>query len=167
MPTMLLSAIFIVSFSTLAFEVLLTRVFSIGQWNHLSFMVISIALFGFGASGTFLSIIDIRKSRRQTYPVSRVLLAALLSLYTAAAMISFISLNNMPLDYFRLAVEPVQCLYLLAAYLLLSLPFFFSGIIIAIGYTISAATSRPGLFCIHGRLCAGRRCTGSIACPGG
>ena len=135
MPTMLLSAIFIVSFSTLAFEVLLTRVFSIGQWNHLSFMVISIALFGFGASGTFLSIIDIRKSRRQTYPVSRVLLAALLSLYTAAAMISFISLNNMPLDYFRLAVEPVQCLYLLAAYLLLSLPFFFSGIIIAIGYT--------------------------------
>ncbi|MGB9441142.1 MAG: hypothetical protein WCB15_24585 [Desulfobacterales bacterium] len=135
MPTMLLSAIFIVSFSTLAFEVLLTRVFSIGQWNHLSFMVISIALFGFGASGTFLSIIDIRKSRRQTYPVSRVLLAALLSLYTAAAMISFISLNNMPLDYFRLAVEPIQCLYLLAAYLLLSLPFFFSGIIIAIGYT--------------------------------
>ena len=135
MSTMLLSAIFIVSFSTLAFEVLLTRVFSIGQWNHLSFMVISIALFGFGASGTFLSIIDIRKSRRQTYPVSRVLLAALLSLYTAAAMISFISLNNMPLDYFRLPVEPIQCLYLLAAYLLLSLPFFFSGIIIAIGYT--------------------------------
>jgi hypothetical protein len=135
MSTTLLSAIFIVSFSTLAFEVLLTRVFSIGQWNHLSFMVISIALFGFGASGTFLSIVDIRKSRRQTYPVSRVLLAALLSLYTAAAIISFISLNNMPLDYFRLAVEPVQCLYLLAAYLLLSLPFFFSGIIIAIGYT--------------------------------
>jgi hypothetical protein len=135
MPTMLLSAIFFVSLSTLAFEVLLTRVFSIGQWNHLSFMVISIALFGFGASGTFLSIIDIRKYRRQTYHVSRVSLAVLLCLYTAAAMISFLSLNNMPLDYFRLPVEPVQSLYLLAAYLLLALPFFFSGIIIAIGYT--------------------------------
>jgi hypothetical protein len=135
MPTMLLSAIFFVSLSTLAFEVLLTRVFSIGQWNHLSFMVISIALFGFGASGTFLSIIDIRKNRRQTYPVSRASLAVLLCLYTAAAMISFLSLNNMPLDYFRLPVEPVQGLYLLAAYLLLALPFFFSGIIIAIGYT--------------------------------
>jgi hypothetical protein len=135
MPTMLLSAIFFVSFSTLAFEVLLTRVFSIGQWNHLSFMVISIALFGFGASGTFLSIIDIRKNRRQTDSVSRASLAVLLCLYTAAAMISFLSLNNMPLDYFRLPVEPVQGLYLLAAYLLLALPFFFSGIIIAIGYT--------------------------------
>jgi len=41
----------------------------------------------------------------------------------------------MALDYFRLPVEPVQSLYLLAAYLLLALPFFFSGIIIAIGYT--------------------------------
>ena len=132
---MLLTAIFLVSLSTLAFEVLLTRVFSIGQWNHLSFMVISIALFGFGASGTFLSIVDIRRNRRQTYPVSRGLLAVLLCLYTAAAIISFLCLNNMPLDYFRLPVEPVQSLYLLAAYLLLALPFFFSGIIIAIGYT--------------------------------
>ena len=143
MPTMLLSAIFFVSLSTLAFEVLLTRVFSIGQWNHLSFMVISIALFGFGASGTFLSIVDIRKNRRQTYPLSRVSLAVLLCLYTAAAIISFLSLNNMPLDYFRLPVEPVQSLYLLAAYLLLALPFFFAGIIIASGYT--TAPQKTGL----------------------
>ena len=55
-------SVFSVSLSTLAFEVLLTRVFSIAQWNHLSFMVISIALLGFGASGTFLSIIDIHKN---------------------------------------------------------------------------------------------------------
>ncbi len=135
MPTMLLSAIFFVSISTLAFEILLTRVFSIGQWNHLSFMVIGIALFGFGASGTFLSLVGIRKSHRQMVPVSRISLAVLLCLFTAAAIISFLSLNNMPLDYFRLAVEPVQSLYLLTAYLLLALPFFFAGIIIAIGYT--------------------------------
>ncbi len=135
MPSFLLIAIFLVSLSTLAFEVLLTRVFSIGQWNHLSFMVISIALFGFGASGTFLSMVDIRKNRRQKYTVSGISLAVLLCSYTAAAMLSFLSLNNMPLDYFRLPVEPIQSLYLLAAYMLLALPFFFSGIIIAIGYT--------------------------------
>ena len=143
MPTILLISIFLVSLSTLAFEVLLTRVFSIAQWNHLSFMVISIALFGFGASGTFLSMVDIRKNRQQPYPVSGVSLAALLILYSATAMISFLSLNNLPLDYFRLPVEPVQSLYLLAAYLLLALPFFFSGIIIAIGYT--TAPQKAGL----------------------
>ncbi len=133
---MFLSTIFLVSFSALAFEVLLTRVFSIGQWNHLSFMVISIALFGFGASGTYLSIVDIRSNRRRTFPVSRLSLGALPCLYTAAAILSFLSLNNIPLDYFRLPVEPVQSLYLLAIFLLLALPFFFAGIIIAIGYTM-------------------------------
>ena len=52
---MLLVSVFFVSLSTLAFEVLLTRVFSIGQWNHLSFLVISIALFGFGFVGEMLA----------------------------------------------------------------------------------------------------------------
>lgn len=141
--SMLLAAIFFVSLSTLAFEVLLTRVFSISQWNHLSFMVISIALFGFGASGTFLSIIDIRRKQRQASPPSRLLLGALLCFYSAATTASFLSLNHIPLDYFRLPVEPLQSLYLLAAYLLLALPFFFSGLIISIGYT--AIPEKTGL----------------------
>ncbi|MDD3082936.1 MAG: hypothetical protein PHW17_12030, partial [Desulfobacterales bacterium] len=58
---MIPAAVFLLSASSLAFEVLLTRIFSISQWNHLSFMVISIALFGFAASGTFLGILDARK----------------------------------------------------------------------------------------------------------
>ena len=140
---MLLSVIFLVSFSTLAFEVLLTRVFSIGQWNHLSFMVISIALFGFGASGTFLSMIDARSPRCRTLLVSEPSLAVLACLYTVAAMLSFLVLNNLPLDYFRLPVEPVQSLYLLTAFLLLSLPFFIAGTIIALGYT--AQPEKTGL----------------------
>jgi hypothetical protein len=32
---MIFSAVFLIGFSTLAFEVLLTRIFSIGQWNRL------------------------------------------------------------------------------------------------------------------------------------
>ena len=60
---MIFSAVFLIGFSTLAFEVLLTRIFSISQWNHLSFMVISIALFGFAASGTYLSIYSARRGQ--------------------------------------------------------------------------------------------------------
>ena len=52
---MLLFAIFLISLSSLTFEVLLARVFSISQWHHLSFMVISIALFGFGAAAEEVS----------------------------------------------------------------------------------------------------------------
>ncbi len=134
-----LTAIFFVSLSTLAFEVLLIRVFAIGQWNHLSFMVISIALFGFGASGTFWSMAEMAKDRRSCLQVSRLSICILLCLFCATEMLSFLLLNQMPLDYFRLPVEPLQSLYLLSAYLILALPFFFSGLIVSIGYT-----TRPG-----------------------
>ncbi|MBT8364921.1 MAG: hypothetical protein KJP23_09455, partial [Deltaproteobacteria bacterium] len=134
---MLLSAVFFVSVSTLAFEVLLTRVFSIGQWNHLSFMVISIALFGFGASGTFLCIVDNRKKRRRWQITSRNTSIVLVYLYSASAILSFLALNRIPLDYFSLPIEPIQALYLLAAYLLPAMPFFFSGMIISLAYMTS------------------------------
>ena len=131
---MLLTSVFFVSLSTLAFEVLLTRVFSIGQWNHLSFMVISIALFGFGASGTFLSIVETRKKDWLMNLASRNSLTMLLDIYSSTTLLSFLTLNRLPLDYFRIPVEPGQILYLLAVYLLLALPFFFSGMIISIAY---------------------------------
>jgi hypothetical protein len=140
---MLLTAIFFVSFATLAFEVLLTRVFAIGQWNHLSFMVISIALFGFGASGSFLSLYGISNTRRQWRLPSRLSISMLLYLYSISAILSFLASTHMPLDYFRLPVEPLQSIYLLAAYLGLSVPFFISGLIIALGYT--TAPEKAGL----------------------
>lgn len=136
---MLLTAIFVVSLSTLAFEVLLTRVFAIGQWNHLSFMVISIALFGFGASGTFLSLFGASSVRPRWSHQSGNSIAFLLLLFSIITTLSYIFLIHLPLDYFRLPVEPLQGLYLLAAYLSLSLPFFVSGLIIAIGYTTDPA----------------------------
>lgn len=131
---MLLISVFFVSLSTLAFEVLLTRVFSIGQWNHLSFMVISIALFGFGASGTFLSVIELRRHNWLMKLASADCLTMHLCIYSFTTILSFLTLNRLPLDYFRIPVEPGQILYLLAAYLLLALPFFFSGMIISIAY---------------------------------
>ena len=131
---MLLISVFFVSFSSLAFEVLLTRIFSIGQWNHLSFMVISIALFGFGASGTFLSVVEMRKKNWLINLASGNWPTMLLDIYSFTTILSFLTLNRLPLDYFRIPVEPDQILYLLAAYLLLSLPFFFAGMIISIAY---------------------------------
>ena len=132
---MIFSAVFLIGFSTLAFEVLLTRIFSIGQWNHLSFMVISIALFGFAASGTFLSIYNARRGRHPHSFSIRKTTAILIVLYTATTILAFIALNNLPLDYFRLPVEPIQSVYLLIAFILLALPFFFSGLIVAVAYT--------------------------------
>ena len=132
---MIFCAVFLIGFSTLAFEVLLTRIFSIGQWNHLSFMVISIALFGFAASGTYLSIYNARRGQQANSLPAHKPIAILLVLYTATTILAFITLNNSPLDYFKLPVEPIQSVYLLMAFVVLSLPFFFSGLIVALAYT--------------------------------
>ena len=44
-------ALLLVSASVLSYQVILVRAFSLGQWHHFAYMVISIALLGFGASG--------------------------------------------------------------------------------------------------------------------
>jgi hypothetical protein len=133
---MLHVAVFGVSFATLAFEVLLARLFAISQWHHLSFMVISIALFGFAASGSFLSVADLSRWVAPGRSPPAAPLAGLSLLCSAAMMMAYCGLVHLPLDYFRLALEPVQLLYLLAVYLLLILPFFFAGGVIALAYVV-------------------------------
>ncbi|MGD9045026.1 MAG: hypothetical protein PVG06_15005, partial [Desulfobacterales bacterium] len=65
-------------------------------------MVISIALFGFAASGTLLSILNARHAGRAHFLSARKSAATLILLYTSTTILSFIVLNNLPLDYFRL-----------------------------------------------------------------
>ena len=131
---MILTAIFLVSLSSLAFEILLARSFSISQWNHLSFMVISIALFGFAASGTVLSILDSKKKGWQKHFATRESTSLLVFLYACSIIISFIVLGKLPLDYFKLSQEPIQAFYLFISYTLLSIPFFFTGLIVLVAY---------------------------------
>jgi hypothetical protein len=129
-------AVFGVSFATLAFEVLLARLFAISQWHHLSFMVISIALFGFAASGSFLSRMDLQRWAPAARASDSTPIAVFSLLCSASMLLAFAGLVHLPLDYFRLALEPVQWLYLLAVYLLLALPFFFAGAVIALAYVL-------------------------------
>lgn len=139
----------------------MTRVFSISQWNHLSFMVISIALFGFAASGTFLSILDTRKKEWEKRLSTKKSLSYLIYLYTVFIIGSFIALNNMPLDYFRLPFDLSQTLYLLSAFLLSALPFFFVGLIVAIAY--SFLPEKSGL--VYFATMAGSACGALLPIP--
>ena len=131
---MIWGAVFLVSLSALAFEVLLTRLFSITQWNHLSFMVISLALFGFAASGTFLNLITARDRDRARRLCTDAALKNCLALFSLTTLAAYVVLQRLPLDYFRLPLEPVQALYLIMAYLALALPFFMAGLVVAVAY---------------------------------
>jgi len=46
----------LLSAAIIAFQLSLIQILSIVQWHHFAYMVISIALLGFGAAGTVLSL---------------------------------------------------------------------------------------------------------------
>ena len=57
------AALAILSAGTLAFEILLLRVFSYSQWHHFASLAVALALMGFGASGATLVVLGERAKR--------------------------------------------------------------------------------------------------------
>ena len=124
-------AIFLISFSTLLFELSLTRVFSVTLWYHFGFLIISTALLGFGVSGVLLSV---WKKFREEYPVDKTLgwLALCLSL---SVIICFWLLQQVPFDPFSLYADRMQLLYMPLTYIIVSIPFFFGGLALSFLFT--------------------------------
>ena len=112
-------ALAVISAATLAYEVLLVRLFAIVQWHHFAFMAISIALLGFGASGTWLALWQHWVGSRFT-PI----FAASAALFALSAPASFLAAQALPFNALAIVWDPGQLLYLLAMYLLLVVPFF-------------------------------------------
>jgi len=127
--------IFLSSLATLAFEVLLTRVFSITLWYHFAFMVVSIAMLGFAASGTILALFPGLKQPDRIGWYALALAAALPG--------GFLLANLVPFDPVRLAWERGELLNILLTYLFLALPFFCTGLVITTAFSV--ASERAGL----------------------
>jgi len=137
-----LAAIFLFSFTSLAFEIALTRLFSISLWYHFGFMVISIAMLGVGASGTVLSLFPKLKNLSSDKPISHTIGMYGLLLGSTMAL-SYVISNILPFDPVRLPWDKTQILYILLYYLILSTPFFFFGLTISSAF--SALSERAGL----------------------
>ncbi|MEA2021440.1 MAG: hypothetical protein U9N08_03075 [Candidatus Caldatribacteriota bacterium] len=123
--------IFFFSISVLLFELSLTRVFSILQWNYLAFMIISIAFLGYGASGTFLSVFSgILKKAGGNNLYKFLLLFSLL--FSLSSLFSIFFISKIPFDLYRMIMDRYQLLYLVIYYLSITIPFFFAGICISL-----------------------------------
>jgi hypothetical protein len=118
----------LISSATLLLELSLTRIISVAQWYHFSFLVISTALLGFGASGVALSIWS---ALRQRADLDRTLAAFSLA-FGVATIGSFWLMQHIPFHPFSLMVERSQFFFIPLYYLTLCLPFFFSGMVIAL-----------------------------------
>jgi spermidine synthase len=116
LPVAMLSA------AGLAYEVLLTRLFALIQWHHFAYMVISLALLGYGASGTFLTLT--RADRQEGFPTA---FAVYATLFGVSAIGCFALAQGLQFNPLELAWDPRQPLRLLAVYGLLAVPFFFAA----------------------------------------
>jgi hypothetical protein len=128
-----LPGIFLCSASAISFEIILTRIFSMALWYHFAFMIISMAMLGLGLSGTLQSIFPGLKKER------------LLGLYAmglgAGIPLGCIFLRLIPFDPVRLAWEGRQVFHLCLYYLVVSMPFFFFGLIMSTSLALRSRQS--------------------------
>ncbi|MEZ5541817.1 MAG: SAM-dependent methyltransferase [Pseudomonadota bacterium] len=123
-----LLSVALLSVSVLAYEILLMRLFSIIQWHHFAYMVISLALLGYGVSGTLVTLLRAR------------LLAHFAAVYTGcigafalSAVYGFLLAQQVPFNAELVLWDARQSLWLLLLlYLLLATPFLFAATAIAL-----------------------------------
>ena len=143
------AVLFLVSAAVLTDEVVLVRAFSIGLWHHFAYMVISIALLGFGASGTLLAVLARGKVPLGARYASRVggagWLAASAVLFAVTLPVSFALAQKIPFDPFLIVWDRQQFLYLGCYYVVLFVPFFAAATVVGLAL-ITESDESPRLY---------------------
>jgi hypothetical protein len=123
------SSVFLLSASALAYEILLMRLFSVIQWHHFAYMIIGLALLGYGMSGTVVAIHQQRLLRhfRGVYLSS-------IALFGLTAVGGFLLAQTIPFNAEEILWDNRQLLYLAVLFLLLAIPFFFAATAICLAF---------------------------------
>jgi hypothetical protein len=122
-------AIFLISAGVIGYEILLMRLLSVIQWYHFAYMIISLALLGFGASGTFIAL-----AQRWLIPRFHVSFTVSAVLFGLTSVGNFILAQRIPFNPLEILWDRSQLLYLLALYVLLSVPFFCAATCIGLAF---------------------------------
>ena len=119
------AGLFLTTLSTLMFEILLTRIFSVIMWYHFAFMAVSVAMFGMtaGALAVFLSpkLFPVDQTNR-----SMALSSFWFSLSTIGCFLFIWFLPNLVSN---------MLLMVTASYVVAAIPFAMSGIIVCLALT--------------------------------
>jgi hypothetical protein len=125
----------LLSAAILGVQVLETRLFSVMLWHHLTYMVVTVTLLGFAASGSLLAMAP-RLCRLGGDPHVAVSLCA--SLFGVTLVLTFAVLARDPLDTLDIERDRTQYFWLFLRYAYLVVPFLFGGLAMAIA--LQAAT---------------------------
>ena len=140
------TAILLVSAAAIGYELLLIRVLSIVQWHHFAYMIISLALLGYGASGTFIAVFC-----RTLEPHFEQAFAICAFAFSIAMVACFIVGQRVPFNALEIIWDRKQILYLALMYLVFFVPFFFAACCVGLALTCrSEAISRLYFFDLAG-----------------
>lgn len=127
--TRMLVSLALLSCALVAFQLVLMQSLSIVQWYHFAYMVISVALLGFGASGTLLSLARDRFLKRAEVLVPLLMIASGMTMMLSLPLSQY---NFIRFDSYLLFVEGKQVLRLVFTYLLFFFPFVLGALAIAL-----------------------------------
>lgn len=118
----------IASLALIAFQLVIMQILSITQWHHFAYMVISMAMLGFGAAGTFLSLFrePLKKHFETVLPALYLLCG--LSISATGWMVGMFG----DFDTYLLFFDRAQIGLMVFSYLVYCLPFFFGGLAITL-----------------------------------
>lgn len=140
----------LLSLSMVSYEIFLMHFFSIVQWQHFAAMVISIALLGYGAAGTLLSLLRRRVLEHYSFLLPFFMVTAGLLM---AASLPVSRTDLFLFDSYTLFIERNQFWKLTANYLIFFLPFFFGAL--AVGAIYMKEVEQIGRFYFADLLGAG------------
>ena len=130
----LLPATLLVSAGAIGYELLLMRVLSIVQWHHFAYMIISLALLGYGASGTFIALF-----RRHLENRFEAAFAASALLFSITMVACFALGQRVPFNALEVVWDSRQFVYLSLIYLVFFVPFFFAACCIGLALSFRNA----------------------------
>lgn len=98
--------VFLTSAAVLLLEVSLTRIFSYTIWHHFTYVTISLAMLGFGASGVVLACFE----RLQALNIKLAFRASLIAAVSVPVML--VAISRIPFCPFLLSKDSTQIIYM-------------------------------------------------------
>ena len=127
-------AVALLSAGVLGYEILLARLLAIVHWHHFAYMIIAVALLGFGAAGSLVAVLQQPLLRRFRWTFG---LAALG--FGVSAPLAFALAQSLPFNALEIAWDRAQPAWLFALYLVLSVPFLSAALALALAFRAHAA----------------------------
>jgi hypothetical protein len=122
------AGLFFVTLSTLMYEILLTRIFSVTMWFHFAFVAVSVALFGMTVGALIVYLLPGRFPHERTK--ERLAQASLL--FSLSIVVSFVTQLSIPFDPQWSVIGVYSVVF---TYLVISVPFIFSGVAVCLSLT--------------------------------